>query len=109
MAAFVASRLNEVRRDLYGCILMSLDLRRDKNWHASCLAACLPVLRPGLNKMLYGSVKSATTRAWFSARSIPSEIDGSDPAHLMTIGGQAARFLRGQIWLRLVEEQEVGV
>ncbi|KAJ4418118.1 hypothetical protein N0V82_005782 [Gnomoniopsis sp. IMI 355080] len=51
------------------------------------LAACLPVLRPVLNKMLYGHVESATTRARSAARSASSRVDGSHGAHLVTIGG----------------------
>lgn len=52
------------------------------------LAACLPVLRPVLNKILYGSVESTNTRAPSMARSTPSRDDGSNHAHLVTIGGR---------------------
>lgn len=52
------------------------------------LAACLPVLRPVLNKLLYGSVESLTTRARFAAGSMSSQVAGSTGTHLVTIWGR---------------------
>lgn len=52
------------------------------------LAACLPLLRPVLNKLLYGFVESPTTRARSAARSMSSRVEGSNGAHLVTIGGR---------------------
>lgn len=52
------------------------------------LAACLPVLRPVLNKLLYGSVERPTTSARSAARSMSSQVDGNNGAYLVTIGGR---------------------
>lgn len=64
-----------------------LDLWATAETGIGILSACLPVLRPVLNKVLYGHVESAITRARSVPRSASSRVDGSHGAHLVTIGG----------------------
>lgn len=99
LLGFIVTVVSIVRA--YYTFRTSLALKSDATWEGSylflwataetgigILAACLPVLRPVLNKVLYGTVETTTTRARSAGISVPSHGDGSCAAHLVTIGGR---------------------
>lgn len=81
--------------------IMVVAIKTDASWDTAYLciwasaetgigivAACLPVMRPVLNKVLYGSVEGCSARSKSSGLSAPSSDGGSSGAHLVTIGGR---------------------